>query len=219
MELLHGACSLAGMQMKNWLLAGVSLGLGVAVSAALIVFGNPARDEVEVYATARDVTAGSSITTDALRIVSVLVPDGASSLFLAADAAQLRDTRAAHDLIAGQLLQRGDVVTGGPAPDVRLVFIPVKDAPPAGPGSKLDLLVMSGAADHPAVIPFALGIDVREVVTGGFVVAVSSRQAPAFVFAAENMHLVAVIAAPGTTAGNEAPVDDQDQALAVAVQP
>lgn len=207
------------MRLKNWLLAGVALGLGVAVSAALIVFANPARDEVEVYAVAHDVPAGSAISADGLRVVSVLLPDGASSLFAAGDAAELRGARAVHDLIAGQLLQRGDVISAGAAPDVRLVFIPVKDAPPAAPGSKLDLLVISGTPDHPTVIPFALGVDVRAVVTGGFVVAVSSRQAPAFVFAAENMHVIGVIAAPGAGAGNEEPVGDQDQALAVAAQP
>lgn len=207
------------MHLKNWLVAGVALGLGGAVSAALIVFANPARDEVEVYAVAHDLPAGSAITADALRVVSVLLPDGASSLFAAGDASELRSSRAAHDLIAGQLLQRGDVVSGGPAPDLRLVFIPVKDAPPAAAGSTLDLLVMSGTPDQPSVIPFALGVGVRAVATGGFVVAVSSRQAPAFVYAAENMHLVAVVAAPGAGAGNEAPVDDQEQALAVAAQP
>lgn len=211
--------SVGRMHLKNWLVAGVALGLGGAVSAALIVFANPARDEVGVYAVAHDLPAGSAITTDALRVVSVLLPDGASSLFSASDAPELRSTRAAHDLIAGQLLQRGDVVSGETAPDLRLVFIPVKDAPPAPTGSKLDLLVISGTPDHPSVIPFALGVDVRSVANGGFVIAVSSRQAPAFVYAAENMHLVAVVAAPGVGAGNEAPVDDQDQALAVAAQP
>lgn len=207
------------MHLKNWLLAGVALGFGIAVSVSLIVFGNPARDEVEAFALAHDLPAGAAVTPDALRLVSVLLPDGSASIFLAGDASQLRDTRAAHDLIAGQLLQRGDVASSGAAPDVRLVFVPVKDAPPATPGSKVDLLVIAGTPDHPSVTPFALGIDVREVVTGGLVVAVSSRQAPAFVFAAVNMHLIAVVAAPGAAAGNEAPVDDPGQALAMAAQP
>ena len=211
--------SVATMHVRNWLVAGAALGLGGTVSAALIVFANPARDEVGVYAVAHDLPAGAAITADALRVVSVLLPDGSSSLFSTADASELRSTRAAHDLIAGQLLQRGDVVSGGPAPDVRLVFIPVKDGPPAAPGSRLDLLVISGTPDHPSVVPFALGVEVRAVATGGFVVAVSSRQAPAFVYAAENMRLVAVVAAPGAGTGNEAPVDDQDQAITVASQP
>jgi hypothetical protein len=111
------------------------------------------------------------------------------------------------------------VVPASQSADVRLVFIPVKDAPPASAGSKIDLLAISGTADHPDVIPFALGVDVHAVVPGGFIVAVTSRQAPAFVYAAEVMRLVAVIAAPGAPAGNEEPVGAPEQALAVASQP
>ena len=205
--------------MKNWLVAGLALGLGIAVSAALLVLGNPTRDEIEVYAVGHDVPAGGALTQDALRLVAVLLPDGAPALFQKGDAPELRDARAAHDLIAGQLLQRADVVPASSAADVRLVFVPVKDAPPASPGSRVDLLVISGTPDHPSVIPFALGVDVRGVVTGGFIVAVSSRQAPAFVYAAEVMRLVAVIAAQGAGPGNEEPIAAPDQALAVASQP
>jgi len=204
--------------LKNWLVAGVALALGVAVSAALLVFGNPARDEIEVYALARDVSAGTALTQDALRLVAVTLPDGASSLF-EKGASDLRGARAAHDLSAGQLLQRADVLSGSASPDVRLVFIPVKDAPPATEGSKIDLLVISGTTDQPTVVPFALGVDVRGVVPGGFIVAVTSRQAPAFVYAAEVMRLVAVIAAPGAPPGHEEPVGAPDQALTVAAQP
>src|SRR6266566_7974357 len=132
---------------------------------------------------------------------------------------RMRGMRAAHDLVAGQLLQRADVVSASQSADVRLVFIPVKDAPPTPAGSKIDLLAISGTPDHPDVIPFALGVEVRGIVPGGFIVAVTSRQAPAFVFAAEVMRLVAVIAAPGAPAGNEEPVGAPEQALAVAAQP
>lgn len=204
--------------MKNWLVAGLALALGIAVSGALLIFGNPARDEIEVYAIAHDLTSGTVLTQDALRAVAVMLPDRASSLFQVG-AADLRGMRAAHDLIAGQLLQRSDVLPASASADVRLVFIPVKDAPPATTGSKIDLLVISGTSDHPAVIPFALGVDVRGVVPGGFIVAVTSRQAPAFVYAAEVMRLVAVIAAAGAGAGNEEPVDAPEQALAMAGQP
>lgn len=207
------------MQVKNWLVAGLALSLGIAVSAALLVFGNPAHDQLEVFAVARDVPAGAALGRDALRLVAVTMPDGASSLFLQADLGELRDMQAAHDLAAGQLLQRGDVLPAAASADLRLVFVPVKDAPPAAPGSTIDLLVISGTPDHPAVVPFALGVDVRAVATGGFVVAVSSRRAPAFVYAAEAMHLVAVIAAPGAPAGNEEPIGAPDQALQVASQP
>lgn len=206
-------------RMKNWIVAGSALGLGAAVTAALLVFGNPARDEIEVYALAHDVPSGAAIVPEMLRLVAILLPDGAPSLLQPSDAGELRGVRAAHDLVAGQLLQRGDVVAASASADVRLVFVPVKDAPPAPPGSTLDLLVVSGTPDHPAVVPFALGVDVRAVVTGGFIVAVTSRQAPAFVYAAEAMQLVAVVAAPGAAAGNEEPIGAPDQALAAAAQP
>jgi hypothetical protein len=204
--------------LKNWLVAGLALALGIAVSGALLIFSNPARDEIEVYAVAHDVTAGNVLTQDALRAVAVMLPDGASSLFQVG-AADLRGMRAAHDLIAGQLIQRADVLPASASADVRLVFIPVKDAPPASAGSKIDLLVISGTPDHPTIIPFALGVDVRGLVPGGFIVAVTSRQAPAFVYAAEVMSLVAVIAAPGAAPGNEEPVGAPEQALATAGQP
>lgn len=205
--------------MKNRLVAGLALALGISVAAALIVFGNPARDEVDVYAVARDLPSGTPLNSDSLRLVAVLLPDGGSSLFQRADLAELSSKRAAHDLFAGQLLQRSDVTSAPSAADVRLVFVPVKDAPPAAPGTKVDLLVISGTPDHPAVIPFALGVDVRGVVQGGFIVAVSSRQAPAFVFAAETMRFIAVVAVPGGSTGGEEPIDAPDQALAVASQP
>jgi hypothetical protein len=53
-------------------------------------------------------------------------------------------------------------------------------------------------------------------VTGGFVVAVPSRQAAAFVYAAEVMRLVAVVAAPDAATGSESPIGAPEQALAVA---
>jgi hypothetical protein len=205
--------------MKNWMVALVALAMGVAVSAALLVFANPARGSVDVFALVSDVPAGTSITRDELRLEPVVVSAGESSLFTRGDVPQLEGMRASHDLVAGQLLQRGDVVGGPEVADERLVLIPVKDAPPAGPGSKLDLLLVSGTPDRPAIIPFALGIQVRAVVAGGFVVAVPSTRAAAFVYAAEVMRLVAVIAAPGAANGGESPIDAPDQALAVASQP
>ena len=204
--------------MENWLVACLTLALGVAVSAALLIFGNPARDEIQVYAVAHDVSAGTTLTQDALRIVSVLLPAGASTLFQKG-AGDVQGMRAAHDLMAGQLLQLSDVTSASAPADIRLVFIPVKGAPPVSAGAKIDLLVISGTAGNPAVLPFALGIDVRDVVPGGFIVAVTSRQAPAFVYAAEAMRLVAVIAARGAPAGKEQPVSAPDQALAMASQP
>ena len=205
--------------MKNWLVALVALGLGGGVSAALLFLGNPSRAQVDVYAGAHDLPAGAAITADSLRLEPVFIGDGVSSLYRSGDEAQLEGLHASHDLIAGQLLQRNDLLAAGTVADERLVFLPVKDAPPAMPGSKLDLLVVGGTPDHPSIIPFALGIEVRAVVTGGFIVAVPSRQATAFVYAAEEMNLAAVVAAPGAATGTESPIGAADQALAVAAQP
>jgi hypothetical protein len=205
--------------MKNWMVALIALAMGGAVSATLLVFANPARDTVDVFAVTRDLQAGSVITADVLRLEPVVISAGASSLFTRSEESQLDGRRAGHDLSAGQLLQRADLLGVSAVADERLVFIPVKDAPPAAPGSKLDILYISGTADSPAIVPFALGVEVRMVVTGGFVIAVPSKQAAAFVYAAEVMRLVAVVAAPDAASGSESPIGAPDQALAVAAQP
>lgn len=205
--------------MKNWLIALVALATGGGVSAALLILANPSREEVDVFAVAHDLPSGAVITADSLRLEPVVISSGVSSMFTRADETRLEGLRAGHNLSAGQLLQRGDVLTAGAVADERLVVVPVKDAPPAVPGSKVDLLVIGGTPDHPIIIPFALGVEVRAVVSGGFVVAVPSRQASAFVYAAEVMHLAAVIAAPGSAVGSESPIGAPDQAMAVVAQP
>lgn len=205
--------------MKNWMVAAVAIAMGVAVSAALLVLTNPARTDVEVYALARSVAAGDAIAPDALRLERIAAEDSTTSLFTQHDASQLAAARAAHDLIAGQLLQRSDVAEAGAVLDERLVFLPVKDAPPAAAGEKVDLFVIGGTADSPTVVPFALGVEVRAVVTGGLVVAVPSKQAAAFVYAGEVMRLVAVVAADGAPTGSEEPITTPDQALAAVSQP
>ena len=204
--------------MKNWMVALLALAMGGAVSAALLVFASSSRGEVEAYAVTQNLTAGSAITRAVLRLEPVAISGGDAALFARGDEPQLVGVRAAHDLQAGQLLQRGDVIAPSAVSDERLVFIPIKDAPPAAPGSELDLLLVSGTTDQPAIVPFALGVEVRAVVTGGFVVAVPSRQAAAFAYAAEVMRLVAVVAAPGAAVGSESPISAPDQALAVASQ-
>src|SRR5919109_2964206 len=103
--------------MKNWIVAVIALGLGTAVSAALIVFANPARGQVEVYAVTRPIASGSAITPDALRLEPVGIPDGVEELFTATDEAQLVGARAAHDLNPGQLLQRTDLLASAAEAD------------------------------------------------------------------------------------------------------
>jgi len=205
--------------MRSWIVASIALALGGAVSAALIVFTSPDRDSVEVYAVARDVASGSELTHDSLRLQSVVMPDGIDALFTRGDESQLQGRHASHDITAGQLLQRTDLLAPGAVAEERLVFLPIKDTPPAVPGSKLDLLLIAGTADHPTVVPFALGVEVRAVVPGGLVVAVPSRQASAFVYAAQAMRLVAVVAASNAAIGSEAPIGTPDQAMAVVAQP
>ncbi|SRR5258708_758390 len=205
--------------MRRWATALLALGLGVSVSAALLVFASPDRNTVEVYAAARDIPAGSSISPDSVVKVRVSSTGLPSLLFTGGDQATLTGLHATHDLAAGQLIQRTDAARLEAIPDRRLVFVPVKDAPPAAAGSRVDLLVVDGAPDHLSVSPFALGVEVQASVAGGLVVVVSSRQAPAFVYAATAMHLTAVIAGAGAAAGAEGAVSSSEQAATVAAQP
>jgi SAF domain len=205
--------------MRRWATALVALALGVGVSGALLVFANPERNAVEVYAAARDIPAGVALTSDSVVLVRVNTAGLPALLFNGHDRMTLTGMHATHDLAAGQLIQRSDATATDALPDRRLVFIPVKDAPPAVPGSRVDLLVVDGSPDHLSVSPFALGVEVQASVAGGLVVVVSSKQAPAFVYAAFAMHLAAVIAGPGAAGGAEGGVSTAEQAVAVAAQP
>ena len=205
--------------MRRWATALLALGLGAGVSAALLVFANPERNAVEVYAAARDMPAGSALASDSVVLVRLNATGLTPFLFRSSDQMTLAGLRATHDLAAGQLIQRSDTTRPDAAADRRLVFVPIKDAPPATAGSRVDLLVVDGPADHLAVSPFALGVEVQASVAGGLVLVVSSKQAPAFVYAAVAMHLTAVIAEAGTAAGAEEAVSTAEQAMEVAAQP
>lgn len=207
------------VQVKRWLAASAALVIGGGVSAALLVVADPARGAVEVYVAARDLPAGASLGVDALALERISIPSGRTLLFRRGDVSELASMRAAHDLASGQLIQRSDVMAPSAYADRRLVFVPLKDSPQADAGSKVDLLLVGGTADHPTVVPFALGVEVRSTVSGGLVVVVGSRQAAAFVYAASAMRLIAVIAEPGSAAGAEGPISSPDQAIAAAAQP
>ncbi len=204
--------------IKRWLVAFAALGIGGGVSAVLLVAANPARDAIEVYVAVRDIPAGASLGPDAVALEHITITSGRALLFGHSDSPELASLRATHDLASGQLLQRSDVMGSGSFVDRRLVFLPVKDVPVATAGSKVDLLVIGGSPDRPTVFPFALGIEVRASVSGGLVVVVASRQAPAFVYAAMAMHLAAVIAEPGAADGVEGPISTPDQAMAAVGQ-
>jgi hypothetical protein len=204
---------------RRWLVALAALVIGGGVSAAPLVMADPARSSVEVYAAARDLPAGAALGADAVALDRVTVGSGRSLLFGRGDASALAVLRASHDLSSGQLIQRTDVMDSTSFADRRLVFLPVKDVPAAGPGSKVDILVIAGTAAQPAVVPFALGIEVRATVAGGLVVVVGTKQAAAFVYAANVMHLAAVMADAGAAGGTEGAISTPDQAMAAAAQP
>src|SRR5260221_1255540 len=132
--------------MKNWIVAAIAIAMGVGVSATLLVLTNPSRNEVDVYALTRDVSAGDVIATDALRLEPVVAGAGYASLFARGDEALLAGVRAAHDLAAGQLLQRGDVASDGFVVDERLVLLPLQDPPPTPPRPEVDPFVITGPA-------------------------------------------------------------------------
>jgi hypothetical protein len=204
--------------MKRWLLAFVALAIGGGVSAALLVAANPARTSIEVYIAGRDLPAGATLGADVLALERVSVEAGRSHLFSRGEESQLVGQRASHDLASGQLIQRSDVTDAKAVTDRRLVFVPVKDAPAAVAGSRVDLLVIGGTTDRTTVFPFAFGVEVRSTVAGGLVVVVGSKAAAAFVYAGQTMHLTAVIAEPGAADGAEVPISTPDEAMATAAQ-
>ena len=215
--------------MRRRVTALLALVIGGAVSAALLVFANPDRNAIEVYAAAKDIPVGSALVPNSMVLVRVNAAGLPALLFKRGDASRLAALRATHDLAAGQLIQQSDATSQDSIADRRLVLIPIKDAPPAAAGSKVDLFVVAGSPDHLSVSAFALGVEVRASMAGGLVVVVSSNQAPAFVYAAIALRLTAVIADAGTTglgtAGPALPgrpegaVSSAEQAIAVAAQP
>jgi hypothetical protein len=204
--------------MRRWLIAAIALLVGGGVSATLLVLTSPDRGTSEVYAAARDVQAGEALVPGSLTLVRVDAPGAREGLFTRGEEQRLEGLRATHDLLANQLIQRGDVSGSSSSADRRLVFVPIKDVPPSPAGSRVDLLVVDDTPGRVSVAPFALDVDVRAIVAGGLIVVVSSEQAPAFVYAASAMHLTAVIAEPGAAGGGEGAIASADQALAVAGQ-
>ncbi len=201
--------------MKRWLIAAAALLVGGGVSATLLVAADPSRSAIDVYAAAHDLPAGAALTTDAIQLKRVSVVGGTTFLFTRGDESRLTAMRAAHDLAAGQLIQRSDVMGSTSFADRRLVFIPLSGVPPAPAGAKVDLLLIGGSADHPTVVPFALGVEIQASVSGGLIVAVPAKEAAAFVYAAAGMHLAAVVAEPGTADGTEVPISSIEDAISV----
>lgn len=202
--------------MKRWLVGLAALLAGGGVSAAMLVAADPSRGTFEAYSVARDVPAGATLSADAIQLERVSIAGGAATLFKRDEGSRLATMRAAHDLTAGQLIQRSDVIGATSFADRRLVFVPVTGVPATAPGSRVDLLMIEGSADRPTVVPFALGVEVQSAVSGGLVVVVPAKEAAAFVYAATTMHLAAVVAEPGAADGTELPISSPEDAMAVA---
>ena len=74
---------------KRWLVALAALMAGGGVSAALLVFADPTRGAVDVYAAARDLPAGASMSTDAIQLKRVSIEGGAAQLFTVGEESRL----------------------------------------------------------------------------------------------------------------------------------
>ncbi len=197
--------------MRRLIVAAAALAAAAAVSGALLLVSS--RQPVQAaYVLTRDIPAGAPIPSDALGLVRVNVGEAASSVLGPEDRAVFERALASHDLRSGQLLGRGDVAAVGSGPDRRYVFIPLKDAPPMTTGDRIDLLMITGAADRQTVTPLALGLEVHAVVPNGAVITAPSRQATALVYAALSARLAAVVAGPGAKAGQEPAIAGLDQA-------
>lgn len=205
---------------KRWLVALLALGLGAGVSAALLAAADPTRETVRVYIALKDIPVGSVLGPASIGLARMSLIENRQLLFTSADGNALAALHASHDLASGQLIQRSDV-TASSASASRLVFVPLQNAPAAQAGSHVDLLWIDGPPDHPTVEPFAMGVEVQAASGAGMVLVVPVQQAAAFVYAGAAMHLVAVIAEPGSAGGGglEAPVAGAAQAIQVAGSP
>lgn len=199
---------------RRWTVALAALGAGAAVTAALLVYtGNQARGQA-VFVVARDIAAGAPLAGDAVRVAEARLGDAGGAVLGPGSERLLQASRAAHALVAGQLLQRSDLASGDAGPDRRRVLVPVKDPPPVVAGDRVDLLLVATAADRVTVSPFVFNLEVVAVGVGGLVVSAPSRAAPALVWAASNLRLVAVVADPGARPGQEQAVGSLEQAEA-----
>jgi Flp pilus assembly protein CpaB len=204
--------------LRRIVVAAAALLAGGAVAASVLAYAGR-EPAVQVYVAARDLPAGAQISTDSVRLARADLGPAVRHVYTTGSERELLQSRAARQLAAGELLQRGDLApaaAGGPPAERRLVVVPVKDAPPLAPGDRVDLLLVGGSADHLSVGPFARGVEVRGVLPSGLVLVVSARQAPAFVYAGVAGRLVAVAAAGPGSAAELSPVGSLEQAIAIA---
>src|SRR2546421_3192988 len=98
--------------IRRWLVAATAVVAGRLVTVALLAYtGSQAATQDEVYVAVRDLPAGAPLAPDAVRLERVRL-GAAGGAALGPGAARLLGTaRAAHDLVAGQLVQRSDLAT------------------------------------------------------------------------------------------------------------
>lgn len=163
----------ARLRRPSWrdtrLVVGVLLVLASVALGARVVAA--ADDTVAVYAAVAALPEGSTVASDALRVVRVRLPDGTAGYLdaarpLPADAVALRTVG------AGELVPSGAV---GRAADLsrRPVSVPLADGVPAGiaPGGRLDVWVSRRLPDRTGAVAFG---PPERVVEGAEVFAVSA---------------------------------------------
>lgn len=212
--------------VRRIVIAAVATMAGLAVAAGLLVYDRGGQATEEVYAAATDLPAGAHLGGGGIRLVrAVLGGRQAALAYRAGEESRLAATAAAHDLSAGQIIQRSDTVLAGHDGPRALVVVPLKDAPPLRAGDRVDLLAVNGTGDSLTVSLFAPAVEVHAVTGGGVVLEVGATQAPGFVYASAAMRLVAVrVPVPmpggngpaGPRTADESTITSSQQARAVA---
>lgn len=173
----------------------VLAGLLVLLAAAAAWRDDPRDDGTDVVVAARDLTPGSALTAQDLRVErlsSTTIPDGA----------QTRIDDVAGRTLAGPA-RRGEALTDvrllGPrlaesaaGPDARIVALPLADAALLDllrPGDVVDVVAAPASADTDA--------DARMIATGAIVVLVSTRSGG---ITAQNADRVVLVALPSLSA-------------------
>ena len=212
--------------VRRIVIAAVAIVAGLAVAGGLLVYARGGQEAEEVYAAATDLPAGAHLGGGAIRLVQVVLGGRQAALaYRAGEEARLGATAAAHDLSAGQIIQRSDTVLAGHDAPRALVVVPLKDPPPLRAGDLVDLLAVNGAGDSLTVSLFAPAVEVHAVTGGGVILKVGATQAPGFVYASAAMRLVAVRVTVQMPGGNgpagprtpdETTITSSQQARAVA---
>lgn len=197
--------------MHRLLAAAAALATGGALAATLILSSHAAPAGRAVLVAVHDLPGGVAVPADAVRVARIGLDGGASANAVPAGGLGT-GMRSTHALAAGQLIQRTDVEPASSG-DMRLVLLPIKDAPGVLPGDRVDLMSVVVAGERTSVTPFLLGVEVRSAGQAGVVVAVTARQAPAVVYAATATRLV-LVAGAGQRHPEEPAIGSLDQALA-----